>query len=362
VIVLFTLCGAQVGQLHAQDNSLDLGSAIRRVLDQNPQFRSFDFRARALEGEKSTANLRPALRVSGQIEDLIGTGDLNWFQGTEFTLAMSQVIEFGDKLAARNDVVSRRQSLLTAEQRVLELELIGQVTRRYIELVSAQQRRDMLDRAVSIVSSTVDTVTARVESGRAPLAEQARANASLQISQLARQSADYDVAAAKVRLSSLWNDLDPDFDSVSANLMEFEDTVPIEDLLNRLERNPAILIYADESRLRNAELREAQSRSKGDLELSAGIRHITALDDSAFTLQASLPLFSRKRASGAIEAASANLALVDSERESALLRISSRIVDLDFRRMQAANEVQAIQQNVMPPIRDCFKRDAVSVR
>lgn len=350
VISLSWQLAAYTVQSYAQDESLSLRDAIRQTLDENPRFRSFAFRSEAVEGERSTAHLKPEIRLSGQIENLIGTGDLNWFQGTEFTLAMSRVIEFGDKLAARGEVVSRRQSLLSAEQRVVELEVIGEVTRRYIELAAAQQRREMLQRAVTIDSDTLDAVTARVESGRAPLAERARAGATLQMSQLAVQSVDFDIAAARVSLSSLWNDLDPDFLSVSANLMRFENTVPIDALLDRLERNPAILIYADESRLRNAQMREARSRRKGDIEVSVGVRHIAELDDSAFTLQASVPLFSNRRASGAIETARANLALVESERASALLLISSQLVDLNFRRSQAANEVQGIQQNVMPQL------------
>lgn len=350
VFSLSWLLGAHAVQSYAQGESLSLREAIRHALEENPRFRSFAFRSQAVEGERSTANLKPELRVSGQIENLIGTGDLNWFQRTEFTLAMSRVIELGDKLAARGEVVSRRQSLLSAQQRVLELEVIGDVTRRYIELAATQQRRAMLQRAVTIDSDTLDAVTARVESGRAPLAERARAGATLQISQLAVQSIDFDIAVARVRLSSLWNDIDPDFLSASANLMQFENTVPIDVLLDRLEHNPAILIYADESRLRNAQMREAQSRRKGDIEVSVGVRHIAELDDSAFTLQASVPLFSNRRASGAIETARANLALVESERASALLLISSRLVDLNLRRSQAANEVQGIQQNVMPQL------------
>lgn len=350
VISFSWLWGAYALQSYAQDDSLSLRDAIRQTLNENPQFKSFEFRTQAMEGEKAIANLKPALRVSGQVEDLIGTGDLNWFQGTEFTLAMSRVIEFGDKLAARSEVVSRRQSLLIAQQRVLELEVIGDVTRRYIELAAAQHRYEMLQRVVVIDTDTLDVVAARVESGRAPVAERARASAALQMSQLAVQSADYDTAAARVRLSSFWNDLDPGFGSVSANLMQFENTVPIDALLDRLERNPAVLIYADESRLRNAQMREAQSRRKGNIEVSVGVRHIAELGDSAFSLQASMPLFSNKRASGAIEMARANLALVESQRASALLRISSRLVDLNLRRMQAVNQVRGIQQNVMPQL------------
>lgn len=353
-IALFAVLSAFAGRLTAQTDVIGLRDAIRLALDENPQFRSFAFRAQALEGERITANLQPAIRVSGQIENLIGTGDLNWFQGTEFTLAMSRVIEFGGKLEARSDVVSRRQGLLTAQQRVLELDLIGEVTRRFIELAASEQRRDLLLRSETILQSTFNAVDARVESGRAPSAERFRASAALQMARLAVQSAELDIAAARVRLSSLWNDLEPGFESATAQLLQFEETIPVEALLARLEKNPGVLIYADESRLRDAELREARSRRGGDVNVSVGIRHLAELNDSAFTVQASMPLFNKRRASGAIETATANLALVDSRRNEAVLRISASLIDLDFRRRQAAIEMQAIQSEVLPQLQSAM--------
>jgi cobalt-zinc-cadmium efflux system outer membrane protein len=340
--------------LLAAENSLSLRDAIEATLAENPQFQSFDFRERALKGEKQTANLNPPVRFGAEIENVIGTGDLNWFQSNEFTLSLSQVIELGDKRSARTAVVSRRQDLLTAEKRVLELELIGEVTRRYIGLASAQQKLATLTRSTALAREIVNTISTRVEAGRAPAAELSRATAELELSLVDEQSARHEIDVTRVRLSSLWNELNPAFSTVSANLLNIGESTDITALLAILERNPAILIYADKSRLREAQLREAKNLRYGDIQVGIGIRHIAALNDSAFTMQATMPLFSQKRASGVITSARANLALVEADRTNALLRLSTQLIALGYQRSQARDEFLAIQENVLTQLQNAF--------
>ncbi|MBL4820020.1 MAG: TolC family protein [Gammaproteobacteria bacterium] len=335
---------------YAQDGVISLREAIRQTLENNPQLREYNLRGQALSGEMQSANLKPALRLSSEVENVIGTGDLNWFQGTELTLALSQVIELGDKRAARSDVVSRRQSLLTARQRVLELELLAQTTRRFIELAAVEQQRNLMSRATALARETQATVSERVAVGRAPNAELARATAALRMAELAEESARFELNAARINLSSLWGQLDPEFEGAAANLLELGETATIELLLSRLENNPAILVFGDEERLRQAELREVQTRSRSSIEVGAGIRHLAELNDTAFTVQASIPLGSKKRNSGAVATAQANLLLVESQRDAAMLRMSARLLSLDQQRQQAVNKVRVIQQSVLPQL------------
>jgi len=334
----------------AQDVSISLREAISETLSNNPQFREYSLRSDALEGELQTADLKPAIRISSEVENVVGTGDLNWFHGTELTLSLSQVVELVDKRSARRNVIGRRQDLLKAEQRVQELALLAETTKRFIELAAAGQQLILLSRSTALARETHASVSQRVSVGRAPEAELARATAALRLAELAEESAQYIIDAARIRLSSNWGQLNPEFDSASANLLELADTNSIEILLARLQNNPAILVYADEERLRLAELREVQSRTSGDIELGAGIRYLAELNDSAFMVQASMPLFSKRRASGAIVTAEANLRLVESDRELALLRISAQLISLNQLRLQAANEVRVIQEVVLPQL------------
>ncbi|MEQ8954384.1 MAG: TolC family protein [Gammaproteobacteria bacterium] len=340
--------------LAADNSSISLADAVRLTLENYPQFRSFELRAEALAGEKQTAALKPPLRVSAQAENIIGTGDLNWFQGTEFTVALSQVIELGEKRQARTEVISQRHAMVQAEQRILELDLLSRVTTRYLELAAAQQRQVLLQQATQLASDLLAAVSERVAAGRSPQADEARAQAALSTARLAEQSVAYEIEAARRHLSGLWRELDPDFDSVTADILQIEALAPVSQLLERLQQNPVIQIYASESRLREAELREAQSRRQGDIEVGAGIRHLAELNDTAFMVQASMPLFSRKRAGGAITAAQANLLRVESEQETARLNLAVQIVALDQQRQLAVNEFDSLRDAIIPELENAL--------
>ncbi len=359
LVVLILLIGALSNLCAAEsalENRLTLRDAISTTMQNYPQFRVYELRNSALSGERQTANLKPAIQVSSELENVIGTGDLNWFQGTELTLAVSQVVELGGKREARTNIVSQRQNRLLAEQKIFELELMSETALRFIELASAEQRLNLLSQATQLAQEILDAVTERVAAGRAPNAEQSRADAALNIAVLAEESARFSMEAARLRLSSMWGDLQPNFLGASANLLDVDEASSIQALLARLESNPAISVFASEERLWQAELREAESRRQVDIELGAGIRHLAELNDSAFMLQFRMPLNTRNRARGAITTAQANLLAVESERELALLKMSAQLVVLDQERQLAINQVTSLQTEVLPSLTDALNQ------
>lgn len=343
------LCLVAASQAVAQER-LQLLDAIRQTLQNHPQVHIYRIREDALAGELQTAKLRPGISVTGELENVIGTGDLNWFQGSELTLALSQVVEFGEKQAARTSIVNRRQDMLQAEQRILELELLSTVTAQFIELAAVEQQQRLLARRTALANATLEQVDARVAAGRGPEAERARAAAALALAELAEQSANFARNAARISLASHWGELQPGFDAVDANLLDVQQLEPVQSLLLRLDQNPSIQLFASEARLREAEIREVRSRSATDIEAMVGVRHLAELNDTAFLLQLKAPLGNKQRTRGALTTAQANLLRVDAERELALLRMSVQLLRLDQQRQAALAEMNALQSQVIPQL------------
>ena len=103
LVAILYIVSLSATQTHAAAETLSLRDAIRLTLDNNPEFRTYQLRHDAIAGELVTADQRPALRISTEIENVLGTGDLNWFHGTELTFSLSQIIEFGGKRALRTN-------------------------------------------------------------------------------------------------------------------------------------------------------------------------------------------------------------------------------------------------------------------
>ena len=191
-----------------------------------------------------------------------------------------------------------------------------------------------------------------VTAGQAPQLELGRANAALLRAQLAEQAAAARLESTRIRLANMWSSNTPQFDAVTADLLVVGQAEPIQNILEDLSGNPDIELYAAESRLREAQLRLAQTRQQGDISWSAGIRHLREFDDTGVVLGVTVPLFNKERASGAIRTARANFQEVEARRLTALNAIEGEIRSLHQSLQQAITEVNTLQQQVIPLLQE----------
>lgn len=332
-------------------SKLSLRDAITATLAHNPQLSSFQFRRQALEGELQTAGLKPALYLGSTLENAAGSGDYKGTKSAEFTLALSSVIELGDKRDARMGLVTERQQELAVQQRIVELDLLAEVTRRFIEVATAQQHLTLQQSTLALATETTQAIKRRVDAGNTPDAELARAQANQSRMAIELRQAELGFDAAKIKLSALWAVTEPSFTSVNADLLSLGDSPSLNNLLNGLADNPDVQLFASEARLRDAELRLALSKRKADIEWNAGIRRLQASKDSALVVGVSVPLFGGSRAASEVATAKANRLGVDNERETALLQLRAQLVGLYQERQAAIFEVTSLRNDVIPQLK-----------
>jgi cobalt-zinc-cadmium efflux system outer membrane protein len=338
------------------DTQLTLREAISATLEANPGLSVYRFREEALAGVRTTAGLRPPLQVNGGVEDTLGTGALRGLDSSEFTLSLSQVIELGEQRDARLGVAGQRADLLSAEQRVTELDLLAEVTRRFIATAVAQELLVVQQRATALAQQTLDAVQPLVEAGQTPASEQARASAALERARLAEGNARVTLEAARVNLASMWASQIPQFEGVSAELLTTGGSGDLTNLLLGVESNPDLLLFASEERLLEAQVREAMSERRGTLQWTAGIRHLRAAGDTGFVVGLSMPLGSRERAAGAIATAEANFREVAARRDIALNLMRAQLYSLHLQLTQAILEVNTLQDSVLPPLNSALEQ------
>ena len=347
-VIASATCNAQ----EMLTGTISLRDALAATISTNPKLRSFPLRNDALLGEREIAYLKPPFMVGAEIEDALGTGDIRDFTGAEATLRLSSVVEMGGKRAARVGMINRRIDVLNAEQRVVELDLLVEVVRRFIDVAVAQEQVGLQAQSTAIAEQTVDSIEPLVTAGQAPQLETDRAQAALLRARLAEQAANARLGSARIRLASMWANNTPQFGAVSSDILTVEQAESIESILAELASNPDIEIFAAESRLLEAELRLAQTRQEGDIQWSAGIRHLKEFDDTGFAFGVTIPLFNKARASGAERSARANLQEVELRQLTALIAIEGEIRSLHQALQQAINQVNTLQQQVIPILQD----------
>lgn len=357
------LCASALGQNPSQTegsaalpasyqsiNALSLRQAIAAAMAHNPGLAAWSFRSQALHAERKSAGLKPELRLSVEAENIAGSGDFASDQSAELTLALSSVIEMGDKRDARVGVVSERQAGDLIEQRIAQLDLLADVTRRFIEAASAQEFLRLQQSTRTLADGNLKATKQRVLAGNAPEAEFARAEAQQARAAIAQRQAELRFETAKTHLASLWASRSLNFNQLQADLFNLGQIAGLAQLQASLAANPDLQRLASQARFQDAQERLAQSQRRADLQWSAGIRRLQASEDTAFTLGLSVPLGAPGRAGAEIERARAERAGLESEQQAVQVRLATQLAALYQEREGAVFAAMHLRSGVIPPL------------
>lgn len=346
---------SSAGFAWADGEVLTLRAAISAALRSNPELQGFAFALKAQDGRVLQAGTRPAPELTLTTEDLLGTGAVSGVNAAEFTLSLSQTIELGGKRARRIDAASAERDRLQSERSARQLDLLAEVTRRYIETAADQERLGLARRATQLAAATRDAVQKRVDAARSPLAEASRAGILLARARLDEAALTRKLTSDRQQLAALWGDAIASFETVQAALFTLPPVDEFAELTTRLARNPDLAAFVSEARLRDAELRLAASQRAADVTLSVGTRRLQDGHDQALVFSASVPLGWRDRQAGNVLEAEARRDQVVADQAAAALRVRTDLFALYQQLLQARAEVEGLERDVLPRASDALK-------
>jgi cobalt-zinc-cadmium efflux system outer membrane protein len=334
----------------AGGDGLTLGAAVERALAANPTLRGFAYRLKAGDAEVALAGQRRAAQLSLEVENVLGSGDLSGADAAETTLALSQVIELGDKRALRAEAAEASRAVVAVERQAAQLDAVAAVTRRFIRVVALQEQQALMAEATRLAQRTAVDVERRVSAARSPEAELLRARAAVAEAGLAEARLAGQLAVARRQLAAEWGATADDFGPLLADLYAVRPPEAFDQLAARLEASPDFLRFASEARLREAELRLARSEARPDIELSGGVRRLEEIDEQAFVFGVAMPVGTRRRAEPRIAAAAAWRELSAAEHTAAQLRARTQLFELHQELSLAVAEVRALRDEVLPSL------------
>ena len=327
---------------------LTLTEAIERTLASNPELRVYAPRLRAAQQRENAATLRPPFQLETDVQDAFGTGRASGLDTAETTIAVSQVIELGNKRDLRVDAATAGTALLDAERAVAELDVLAEVTRRFIHVASDQEQLTVTHRATALADENVAAATARVSAARAPEVELRRARVTRVRAGVDQEHAEHELLTSRRQLAAMWGETDATFDGVSADLYTLPPSDGYEALVARLASSPDFARFASEERLRDAELRVAEAHARSNLSVRAGLRELHDTNDEAFVLGVTVPLFSRSRASSEIAEARAVREQTAAEREAHRVKAEAQLFELFQELRHAVTESEVLRTSVLP--------------
>lgn len=342
--------------------SLSLREAVEAALRGNPELKAFAFELRAQQARSQAEALRPPLQLGLELEDVMGSGRFRGADAAQTTFALSQVVELGGKREARIAAGQAGADALQVERQARQLDVLAEVSRRYIHVASDQALLQLTRLATALARQTVTATQQRVDAAKAPTVELRRARVALARAEVDEEHAEHELLTSRHHLAAMWGATAPAFGEVSADLFRLPQPAAFEVLAAALANNPDIQRYASEARLRDAELRLAQSRRRGDLDLSAGLRRFEEGSEQALVLGMSMPLFASRRAAPAIAEARSQRERVDAEGEANRVSMHARLLELHQELVHAVTEAEALRDRVLPEMEAALEETRYAFR
>ena len=242
----------------------------------------FDLRLEALAGGRFTADQSPALETGLEVENFLGSDNLQGVDGAEYTVSLSSVLELGDKRRARVNVVESRYGLMEAERRAETLDVLGRVTQLFVATLALQEKLQLAAEAVSLAGATHEIIAQRATRGATPEAEVLRARAALIQSQIEQSRLQAEFVNRKMALASLWGDTNPDFKLLEGDLFQFGSSDGFEALYQRVTTVRPFRSMPASSVSEKPKFSWHASQSESDIRWEVGIRRFEEQDDTAF--------------------------------------------------------------------------------
>jgi len=333
------------------DGALTLAQAIEATIARNPDLQASAFELKAADARITQAALRPNPEISLEVDGLAARGIAASPDERQATLGLSQVLELGDKRGRRIAVAGAERDVATTEQQAQQLDALAEVVRRFIDVVAAQERASLAAQTASLTERTTKTIAARVAAARIPQAELSRAQIAVTRARADERQAESVLRGARRVLVAMWGDTDVSFKFARADLLQLEPLAPLESLQERMDRNPDLVRFASETRLREAELRLAQSQARPNLTVGVGLRRFQATGDVGFTagISAALPLFDRNQ--GAIAEARVRRQQTDSQEKATRIRLQAQLFALYQQLLASRDLLNTLQSEALPQAR-----------
>ncbi|MBT3922070.1 MAG: TolC family protein [Nitrospina sp.] len=328
---------------------ITLAQALQMALLQNPGLQAFSYEVRAREAQALQAGLVSNPRLNVEVENVGGSGNFNNFDQSETTVQLSQLVELGGKRHLRKNSADLSKELAGWDYEVKRLEVLARVSQSYIHVLKAQQLIALADERVQLAQKFLDAVVERIQAGKVAAIEKIKMEVALANMQIEEEQAKLELENARRKLSVLWGETEPKFDSAQGDLFSVPDKVL--KTIPTLSANPRLSKWSTALSHRQAELDVENSKTIPDLTLSGGFRRLEETGDNTMIFGVTVPLQWFNRNQGSIAKAQHRLSKTQEEKKAETLKMKETL-------MQAYGEVSfshakviSIKTEVLPGAR-----------
>ena len=333
---------------------LSFQQAIVMTLKHNPELATYAWTIRSKEIDQIEAGLFPNPRVGIELEDFAGSGDIGAFKSAETTIALSQVIELGDKRMKRRHLASTDRDLARWDYEVKRVDLLSQTAVAFADVLGVQEKLTIANEINELANEIYKSVKKRVEAGKVSPLEEIKARVELSRTRLSQLNAERQLAISKQQLVSGWGGAEVTFNRVLGDFYNIPQLPDLNSIVNKLNNNPNIARWATEVSRHQSAIDLARADAIPDISVSAGLRHFNGSNDVAAVASISIPLFIFNNKKTGVQRSEVELSRASKEQAVTEARLRSALL-VTYQRLNILyQEVTTIKREILPGAEEAF--------
>lgn len=336
----------------ATTDSLTLRDALQKVAGSNPIRQALRHRVKAAVALVEQAGLRPNPEIGFEVQDF--GGDLSGFSQTEFTAGLSQEIELGGKRTRRRQAAQSKTDAAALNMALTDYGLYGETSRRYYQLVHAQNSLGLAKDATDLAVALATSVETRLERGAAMISELLLSELGLQQARLEQAQKEYELASAQDDLSALWGGSKVDLVVVDPGL-DPSILRELDNLQPELEKSREVIQSTSYSDILTAQMNLVRAENKPSLTVSGGYRRAQADGTNSFIFGLAMPLPFFDRGQGSIMALQSEAKAVEATRQQAMISAGVEYRSLARKLKQFSARRKMIYDIILPQAQETYR-------
>ncbi len=344
-----------LGPAVAYADPLSLAEAVSRAIASHPSLAVFNAETRLAEAKTISALMRPNPDLETELEDALGTGELDGFQSAVYNVGISQLIETVGKRKLRGEVARAGKTAQELQYEAAKREIIAETGRRFIAVLAAQHEADNAEADFTIANDAYRAIQEQIEEGRGSSIQSGQALLGRNEAKLGQETAARHAALARQQLSAMWGKARPDFGGVTGTLRSPAGSPPdLDSLVASSGEHPAVAMAKAGVNAADLQLALEQRKRIPDVTVGLSFRHEASIDDNAAVIGFSLPLPFFHRNEGGIAEAEASRAKGEALVAQARMNVEMRIAEAHTRLLLARSQHELVAGEMLSAAADHY--------
>jgi cobalt-zinc-cadmium efflux system outer membrane protein len=328
---------------------LSLPAAIKLAFERNKTLSAARLEISAVEATILQAGARPNPELSALMEDTRKSTRTTTYQ-------LNQPIELGGKRSARIEAAQRAHDIAVLDFLNQRAELRAGISAAYFDTLIAQEKLRLTQDLLKLSERSSNITARRVSAGKISPVEESKARVADANARLALHQARSDLTLAQRKLAAYWGEshLDARF-TLTADAAQTVPNLPeLAGFTSRVSDGPAVRLARLEVERRRALARIESSKRVPDLTLSLGNKRDEEAGRNMWVVGFSIPIPVFDSNQGNELEALRRLDKARDEQAATELRIQGEAAQSYERMRNAAHEVAALRQDIIPAAESAF--------